>query len=112
MGLEHEAGHVEEQDALFDDKLCAMQDATRPHPTWTDGELRVLGERVRDFLRDVARRAVTAFVRGGVERGDAELYVHEDLRTVADETWTPPKGMSAAEVAKDRKAAWRGGAGG
>ena len=82
-------GHVEEQDTLFDDRL---ERAERGYgPKWTEADLVILGERIRDYLRKVARCAIAAFEAGGVERGDAELYVYEDLSQVARETWTSPK---------------------
>lgn len=89
--LETVPGHVEEQQTLcFDARLDAAErgDGAR----WSEQDLRILGERVRDYLRHVARRAIAAFVAGGVETGDAKLYVSEDLAQVARETWTAPKG--------------------
>ena len=83
-------GHVEEeQGELFDDRI---ERAERGYGAkWTEADLQVLGERVRDYLRKVAARAVAAFVVGGIERDDAKLYVSEDLAQVARETWTAPK---------------------
>lgn len=94
--LETVPGHVEDvQGELFDNKLLGLE---RGEPgKWTETELRILGENVRDYLRKVARRAVEAFVAGGIERGDAELYVSEDLAQVARETWTAPKGTKRIE---------------
>ena len=90
FGPEMVPGHVEEvQGELFDDRA---ERAERGAGEWTEADLQVLGERVRDYLRKVAARAVAAFVVGGVERGDAKLYVSEDLAQVARETWTAPKG--------------------
>lgn len=86
-----------EQASLLDDlQPGTTRDGGKP-PTWTADDLSILGERVRDHLRKVARRAVTAFVCGGIERGDAELYVSEDLAQVARETWTAPKGTKRPE---------------
>jgi hypothetical protein len=82
---------VEEQQSLcFDARLDAAESGKGPG-RWSEQDLRILGERVRDYLRKVARRAVAAFVAGGVERRDAELYVSQDLDQVAGETWTAPK---------------------
>ena len=89
--LETVPGHVEEEQAeLFDTKLLELE-AGKPG-SWTEQDLRILGENVRDYLRKIARRAVAAFVAGGVESGDAKLYVSEDLQQVAAETWTAPEG--------------------
>lgn len=98
-------GHVEEeQGELFDDRL---ERAERGYSAkWTEADLQVLGERVRDYLRKVVGRAVAAFVVGGVEEGDAKLYVSEDLSQVARETWTAPKAApgSFADLKERRRA--------
>lgn len=95
-----------EQTSLLDGPQTGATHDPSGAPMWTEAELRVMGEQVRDYLRKVARRAVAAFVRGGIERGTAELYVHGDLRTVADEVWQPPK----AEQRGRRPAHGSGGA--
>lgn len=89
--LETVPGHVEEQDVLFEVKVAGLQGGGYVPGKWTEHEIGLLGERVRDYLRRVARRAVEAFTAGGLGRGDAKLYVSEDLQQIARETWTPPK---------------------
>jgi hypothetical protein len=103
--LQTEAGHVEEQDSLFD---ANAQARARGHArAWGEGELRIFGERIRDHLRQVGRRAVAAFVHGGIARGDAELYVAEDMHDIAGEIWAAPKATTRPRTATDRG---RGGA--
>lgn len=88
--LETVPGHVEEEQAeLFNSKLDALDRGASGK--WTEQDLLILGENVRDYLRKVARRAVKAFVAGGIEAGDAKLYVSEDLHQVGRETWTAPE---------------------
>jgi hypothetical protein len=97
-----------EQTSLLDGPQTGATHDGAGARTWTEGELRVMGEQIRDYLRKVARRAVAAFMRGGIERRDAELYVHGDLRTVAAETWQPPE----SEHRRRRPAHSSGGASG
>jgi hypothetical protein len=92
--------------------LGATHDAGVTPPEWSEAQLRVMGEQIRDYLRKIARRAVAAFMRGGIERRDAELYVHGDLRTVAAETWQLPKTPPREGAARRQNVAGEIGRGG
>lgn len=63
--------------------LAGMGTATVPSADWTEQELTVLGEVIRDEVRKAARRGVEAYVRGGVERKRAEQLVLYGIRRVA-----------------------------
>ena len=54
-------------------------------PVWTEQELTVLGEVVRDSLRKTVRRAIDAYVRGGVPRYHAGAEVLTQVEEVEAE---------------------------